>query len=155
MRIATSLLSIILGVIFVPYTTPALADSSTVSVTDRVFSAAERTIIERYYGVEPGSPDEDAGTDKKSDKSKDKKKSGKSGELPPGLAKRDTLPPGLARRETLPPGLAKRDLPDNLQRDLPPSAPGTERAIVDGVVVLVEIATGKVLDIIEEVIARD
>ncbi|MEE9196375.1 MAG: hypothetical protein V3U44_11070, partial [Alphaproteobacteria bacterium] len=40
---------------------------------------------------------------------------GKSKQLPPGLAKRQTLPPGLAmqirRNGTLPPGLAKRNLP--------------------------------------------
>ena len=75
---------------------------------------------------------------------------GKHKGLPPGLAKRGgNLPPGLAKRSQLPPGLAKRQLPDDLQVLLPTRAPGTELVEVDGNVVLVDLVTDKVLDIIE------
>jgi hypothetical protein len=78
----------------------------------------------------------------------------KSKAMPPGLARRDELPPGLARRETLPPGLAKRELAADLEAKLPPPPKGTERAIVEDNVVLIERATGKVLDILKGVLTR-
>ena len=54
---------------------------------------------------------------------------GRNKGMPPGLAKKQQLPPGLQRRVakhgSLPPGLAKRDLPDDLERELPPPQAGT------------------------------
>lgn len=76
--------------------------------------------------------------------------------LPPGLAKRQQLPPGLqnrlAKQGRLPPGLAKRDLPDDLQANLPPPQDGTDRIIAGNDVVLVDVATNAVLDILYDVV---
>ena len=89
--------------------------------------------------------------DKKSKKNKGKGKAkgkGKSKKMPPGLAKRKELPPGLARRHALPPGLAVRELPAELEEQLPPPEKGQQRIIADENVVLIEQATGRILDII-------
>lgn len=116
------------------------------------FSEMERRIIKEYLGQtdnkEPG----------KSEQVKGKKKN-KQG-LPPGLARKDELPPGLARQlkknGTLPLGLAKRDLPDNLKDRLPAPPEGYERSIVeDATVVLVEKATGRIADIITDIIINN
>lgn len=111
-----------------------------------VISEIERRIIGRYYenGHYQSGKQELA-------KGKGKKKNGKKKGLPPGLAKRDHLPPGLQkhldRRGTLPPGLAKRDLPPDLQTALPRRV-SEELVIVNDDVVLIERATGVVLDVI-------
>lgn len=114
-----------------------------------VFDEIEKRIIREHFGKKA-----DAGEDEKK-KGKGHGK-GKSGSMPPGLAKRGSLPPGLQRQldrnGRLPPGLAKRELPADLHFKLKPAAPGTERAIVDDAVVLIERATGKVLDAIEGVV---
>lgn len=93
------------------------------------------------------------GNGKNKDRSKDKSK-----KMPPGLAKRKSLPPGLQkqleRNGTLPPGLAKRELPSELEANLPPPAEGTERVIAGNDVVLVEQATGIILDILKDVITK-
>ena len=57
------------------------------------------------------------------------------------------LPPGLAKRKQLPPGLAKRDIPDDLASQLPWRV-DEEIKIIDDEVVLIERATGVVLDIL-------
>lgn len=85
---------------------------------------------------------------------KHKCRGGHDDDLPPGLSKRcGDLPPGLQKHleknSTLPPGLAKRELPDDLYRRLGPPPKGTGRYIVNEDVVLIEEATGVVLDIIE------
>ena len=67
-------------------------------------------------------------------------------QLPPGIAK------NLARGKPLPPGIAKRALPDELTRQLPPVPAGYERIIVAGKILLVEIATQVVHDILTDVI---
>ncbi|MBT5267069.1 MAG: hypothetical protein HOL85_19690 [Rhodospirillaceae bacterium] len=96
-----------------------------------------------------GKKDKKAG---KKDKKAKKDKKGKKKGLPPGLAKKKQLPPGLQRQyeknDKLPPGLAKRDLPEDLTSKLPPPPAGTQRVVVDNDVVLIEQATGKVLDIL-------
>ena len=78
---------------------------------------------------------------------------GKSNHWPPGLAKRNDLPPGLAMQRkrfgTLPPGLAKRNLPGDLSRRLGKPPPGHERIIAGQDVLLVERATGLIIDILE------
>lgn len=83
---------------------------------------------------------------------------GKSKQLPPGLAKRRTLPPGLARQiqrnGILPPGLARRTLPPGLASRLPALPPGQQRLIVGNDVVLVERATGLILDVLRGALGR-
>ncbi len=122
----------------------------TEDIARTVFSEIERRIIERYFGkIE--APEEE-----KAEKGKGAK--GKSKAMPHGLAKRETLPPGLARHVerhgALPPGLQKRDLPDDLASLLPETTPGLERVIVDNDVVLIERATGLVLDVLENVLKK-
>lgn len=76
------------------------------------------------------------------------RKGGKKGTkpLPPGIAK------NLARGKPLPPGIAKRGLPGDLVVQLPPVADGYERVIVAGKILLVEIATQVVHDILVDVL---
>ena len=100
------------------------------------------------------SDDGDRGSKGKKDKGKKDKGKDKGGKkMPPGLAKRGgDLPPGLQKRvesgKGLPPGLATRDLPISLQTQLPPRADTQDRILTEnGDVVLVEKATGVVLDI--------
>jgi hypothetical protein len=66
--------------------------------------------------------------------------------LPPGIAK------NLARGKPLPPGIAKRVLPNDLLIRLPPVADGYERIAIAGKILLVEIATQVVHDILVDVI---
>ncbi|MEE8501848.1 MAG: hypothetical protein V3S23_03950 [Kiloniellales bacterium] len=72
------------------------------------------------------------------------------GGLPPGLAKRQQLPPGLQkhiqRTGRLPPGLEKRGLPSGL-RGLLPYHKGKDYRVVGNDIMLIEIATGLILDI--------
>ena len=79
--------------------------------------------------------------------------SGRRGNLPPGLAKRDELPPGLARqlvvRGTLPPGLRKKiqPCPVDLVRRLPPPPPDYEHVFIGGRMVLLNRRTYMILDL--------
>lgn len=114
-----------------------------------VFSAVERRAILDYYSAAP-VPDR---RDDEGGHGKGHGKHGKDG-LPPGLAKKASLPPGLAKKRELPPGLAKRDLPPDLLMRLPDPRPGQQRIIVDSNVLLVDIATGIVLDILQDVVTR-
>lgn len=66
--------------------------------------------------------------------------------LPPGIAK------NLARGKPLPPGIAKQFLPDSLLNSLPPVIDGHERIIVGGKILLVEIATQVVRDVLTDVL---
>ena len=145
-------------IIFFILTTTGFFSCSSYADTDMVeavldkaieggFSELEKQIIEKYFKK---TSNKTSTTDnKKSKKSKNKK-------LPPGLAKKEKLPPGLAkqleRNGTLPPGLAKRDLPGDLSTELPEPVEGLERAIVDNAIVLVEKATGRIVDIMKDVI---
>jgi Ni/Co efflux regulator RcnB len=123
---------------------------------EAAFSEAERQAIEKYYEVtapirgkeyEMDHDDEDDADGnkrsggKKKDKGKGKGKN-KRKELPKGIAKK------LERGGTLPPGMAKRGLPDNLEKQLPSAPKGYERIVSDGQVVLADIATGVISDII-------
>lgn len=76
------------------------------------------------------------------------RKGGKKGAkpLPPGIAK------NLARGKPLPPGIAKQALPHALIVKLPPAPDGYERIIVAGKILLVEIATQVVHDILTDII---
>ena len=66
--------------------------------------------------------------------------------LPPGIAK------NLQRGKPLPPGIAKQHLPGGLVQVLPAAPRGYERIIVDGKVLLVEVATQIVHDVLEDLI---
>ena len=67
-----------------------------------------------------------------------------------------SLPPGIARNlqrgKPLPPGIAKQVLPARLTQVLPRAPRGFERVVVDGKVLLVEIATQVIHDILEDAI---
>jgi hypothetical protein len=144
----------------------SVASAQQTSVMDealgRVFTEIERQVIEDYYGGRPGVHDDDDDDDQgnrggrgKNRGNKNRGNGGNSGDLPPGLANRDELPPGLERQlernGTLPPGLAKRNLPDDLRTRLRNSDDGTERQIVGSDVLLVDTATGVILDILRGV----
>ena len=66
--------------------------------------------------------------------------------LPPGIAK------NLQRGKRLPPGIAKQALPPGLTYRLPPAPDGYERIVLSGKVLLVEIATQIVHDVLEDVV---
>ncbi len=121
-------------------------------VVDRVFTNIERRILQRYYEARAGRHDDDG--DRHQGKGGGMGK-GKSGGMPPGLAKRGgDLPPGLAKRGgELPPGLAKR-LPRDLERELPRRSRAFRRVVVDNDIVLIDAVTNKVLDVLEDVIRR-
>lgn len=106
-----------------------------------------------------GGDDEDRAKPEKDKKGKGKGNGkDKSKQMPPGLAKRDQLPPGLAKqlaeKGRLPPGIAKRDLPADLAAKLPARPDDQEVTIVDGDVVLVDKATGIILDVIRDVVTN-
>ena len=142
---------------------PAVAQSAQSDVNQVIFSEIERRAIKRFYEAiglrNPDRDGESARGGKKSKKSKKKKNKnrahrGKSGQMPPGLAKRRSLPPGLAKQQQLPPGLAKRSLPTNLENQLPPLPAGVERAVIDNNVVLIQKGTNLILDVLENVLTK-
>ena len=87
--------------------------------TERSFSSRDRRVIQSCFN-------------------------GQYGDLPPGLAKRESLPPGLARQVerngSLPPGLQKRvqPLPLVCENQLPVLAGGMERVILGHRVLLLD-----------------
>lgn len=97
-------------------------------LADAVFTSLERQIIRDYY---------------------------RNSGLPPGLARRDSLPPGLQRQLVrngrLPPGLERRALPPDLRARLPSRDPRYDMVQVGTDVLLILIATGVILDIIDDV----
>ena len=97
-----------------------------------VFSADEIRIIDAWY--------EDHGA--ASHRRGGKKQKG----LPPGIAK------NLARGKPLPPGIAKNYLPDGLRATLPPPPKGHERIVVDGKILLVEIASRVIRDVLIDIV---
>ncbi|MBT7942262.1 MAG: hypothetical protein HN719_02785 [Alphaproteobacteria bacterium] len=125
-----------------------------------IFKEVEKRVIEEFFGKQAAkastSGDDDKDGEKKKKKSKKNKGQGRGKGLPPGLAKRGSLPPGLKKQleknGTLPPGLATSELPAELESKLPPVPSDLERIIAGDNVVLMEKATGKILDIIQGVI---
>ena len=99
------------------------------------FSDEEIRIISAWY--------EDHGAGRESGKGGHKSKG-----LPPGIAK------NLARGKPLPPGIAKQQLPDGLVHALPATPRGYERIIVDGKVLLVDVATQVIHDILTDIVLR-
>jgi len=119
----------------------AFAISACIGTAGRVdavevsFSAKEKSIIVGFYGGDGGN----------SGKGKDKKNKNK------GVGNQG-MPPGLAKQGKLPPGIAKRQLPGSLVAQLPPPPKGYERMIVDNDVLLVNIATQVVHDVLTDVL---
>ena len=113
-------------------------------VLDIAFSEIERKMIGDYYARIRADQERQA--------ARTQVNQGRGLAAPPGLAKRDALPPGLQKHldkhGTLPPGLAKKALPNDLDRLLPRPAYGTERVIIDSDVLLVQVGTGLILDIL-------
>lgn len=105
---------------------PRVAAPGQPSIGDIVFSEIEKRLIRDYYGRHPV---------------------GSVKPLPPGIQRK------IARGGTLPPGIAKRYLPGELEGQLPVRA-GFERRIVGRDVLLVEQATGLILDILEGALRR-
>ena len=111
---------------------PPVTEASEVGVSV-TFSDGDIRIISAWY------------SDHGSKKSPKQGKGGRNG-LPPGIAK------NLARGKSLPPGIAKQYLPDGLRRELPAPPTGYERIIVDGKILLVEIATQVIHDVLTDAI---
>jgi hypothetical protein len=109
----------------------ATADTVGISV---VFSSEEAATIRAYYRehVNVGG-------------GKARGNKGNKG-LPPGIAR------NLAAGKPLPPGIAKRGLPSGLISQLPPAPRGYERIELAGKILLVEIATQVIHDVIEDLV---
>ena len=100
-----------------------------------VFSHDESTTIRAYFH----SHEYQSGQGKKNKGNK---------ALPPGIAK------NLERGKALPPGIAKRSLPTDLLAGLPRVPYGYERVIVDTRVLLVEVATQIIHDVLTDVFIK-
>jgi hypothetical protein len=90
------------------------------------FKAAERQIIAEWF--------------------ENNKDSSNYSKLPPGLAKQ------IQKNGTLPPGLAKHGLPPGLEKRLGKAPKGYERIIVGRDVVITDILTGAIIDVLQGVI---
>jgi Ni/Co efflux regulator RcnB len=123
------IVTVLLALMFA-FSVPAQAGAG-ISVS-AVFSDDEISIIAAWYR------DHGAASHKRGSK--------KQKGLPPGIAR------NLARGKPLPPGIAKKYLPDGLQHTLPPPPKGYERIIVDGKILLVEIATRVIHDILVDIV---
>lgn len=134
MRIATIFLAVILlqipGLIFSGDSVAAGLQTSSFEI-EVVFSTDEIRIIRAHYDSQSGN----------SHRGKGKHKG-----LPPGIAK------NLARGKPLPPGIARQSLPYDLIRALPPVMDGHERIIVAGKILLIEIATHIIIDVLSDVL---
>ena len=117
-------------VFFLAFLLAPTAYASAALGVEVTFSVGEAATIRAYY--------EDGHS-----QSRNKGKGQKS--LPPGIAK------NLARGKALPPGIAKQVLPVDLVRMLPAVPKGYERVYVSGKVLLVEIATQVIHDVLEDV----
>lgn len=74
----------------------------------------------------------------------------------PAKGKRNGLPPGIAknleRGKSLPPGIAKQYLPEGLNHKLSKPPTGYERIIVGGKILLIEVATQVIHDVLTDMI---
>jgi Ni/Co efflux regulator RcnB len=98
------------------------------AMAGKQISAKEKQIIERYFAKNPGDTSGKA----------------KSKDMPKGMDKK------LARGGTLPPGIKKTRLPTKLASKLPERPKTEELVIVDEDVVLIDTATGIILDMLEK-----
>jgi hypothetical protein len=109
------------------------APSASTAGVEVVFTEDEIRTIRAYYEVH--------GFDSGGYQSKGR---GRNKGLPPGIAK------NIARGKPLPPGLAKESLPYDLRRELPPLPRGYERVVVAGKILLIEVATQVVRDVLTD-----
>jgi len=116
-----------------------VAASSPGEAAEISFSLKEKSIIASFYGGDGGGGGQGQG------KGKGKKNKGK------GVGSQG-LPPGLAKKGKLPPGIAKRQLPNTLAAQLPPPPAGFERVIVDNDILLINIATQVVHDVLTDML---
>jgi len=110
------------------------------------FNELEKQMIRKYFKENEYVryvDDDESYSQKHKGKSKNK---GKDKGLPPGIAK------NLQRGKPLPPGIAKRNLPPGLESSLPGKHDGYETVIAGDDVVLIEIDTGKIADIITDAV---
>lgn len=104
------------------------------------FDLKEKQIIVDFYGGGDGGGGGNPGKGKGKGKQNKGKGVGNQG-----------MPPGLAMNGRLPPGIAKRQLPPALVAQLPPPPKGFERVIVDNDILLVEIVTQVIHDVVTDV----
>lgn len=102
---------------------------------DIVFTTEEIRIIRAHYESHGGKNQKGQG--------KNKQKG-----LPPGIAK------NLQRGKPLPPGIAKRSLPHDLGLALPQVPDGYERIVVAGKILLIEIASQIVVDVLSDALFK-
>ena len=111
-----------------PPTPVVVAAGSAAAVS---FGAEHAALIRAYYAEESSGSGSGRGRGR-----------GRSGGLPPGIAK------NLQRGKPLPPGIAKQYLPPDLLVRLPPLSAGLEYVVIAGKLLLVEIATQVVRDVL-------
>ena len=127
------------------------------TVADAAFSEAERQVIEKYYEMRGGKNDK-AQSEQDDDESSEAQEDGKGKNKSKGKGKgkgknkQKAMPKGIAmkleRGGTMPPGIARTRLPGDLEQQLPPPPEGFERVKSEGKVILQDIATGVIADII-------
>ena len=169
--------SLILVIIFTTGAWAQTAEETAAAAANAAFSVLEESLISEFFkstGLEPKELEvlgdivdiitggesttdiNDDGNGNGNGQGNSKKNKKGSGGLPPGLAKRDALPPGLAKHlekyGTLPPGLEVRGLPEALSKQLPNPGAGRKRVVVDDDILLIETQTGRILDILKDVI---
>lgn len=128
------LLPVLCGLLML--TAAALPASAGVAALGAVFSDDETTIIRSWY--RENAP-------RTNGKARGRKG---RGALPPGIAK------NLRRGKPLPPGIARQALPGDLIARLPPAPRGYERIELAGRILLVEVATQVIHDVLEDAILR-
>ena len=167
MRIRTAIRSAAMTMLLLTVATPSVIaapkndlSSAQTDIAEAIFTEMERRVICDHYGIPACGTENLLSPAQKNHKGKVKGHVGskdKTAMLPPGLARGDELPPGLERQYqrngTLPPGLQKRQLPDDLARALPRRRGDYDRVIVGNDVLLIQLATGVILDIMEGVAA--
>ena len=121
-----SVLTLALALLLVP----AISSGADLTIDVR-FSANEAAIIRAYF--EDRQP-------------ANRGRKPRNNSLPPGIAR------NLQRGKALPPGIAKQVLPAGLNNQLPPVQKGYERVLVDGKVLLVDVATRVIHDILTDIV---
>ena len=111
---------------------PANSESADLTIDIR-FSTEEASIMRSYFEDQPAAS---------------RSRKSRNNSLPPGIAR------NLRRGKALPPGIAKQSLPAGLVDQLPPVQKGYERVVVDGKVLLVEVATQIVHDILTDIVLK-
>jgi len=125
---------LLLGTDSVASANPGITDAQRASIeVGVVFTDDEIRIIRAHYQSQVGNGGNGKGN-------------GNYKAIPPGIEK------NLARGKPLPPGIAKQVLPDSLDRALPPVKDGYERVIVAGKILLIEIATQVIRDVLTDVV---